>query len=225
MRMMLWLTVLTIACCLFGYGNSRAAQPGSPFVGVQGTNSGDPGPWGPDAVWPQGRSYPTTKCPAGSNEAVCVETLMRNSGASAQAIAFARALGFHGYLILFQDYGRVDRGAVLYPFLANDNEQPVLLNGIPAIISVQRETLKVNLRSNPQLAALVSGNRFAGLSDVPPTFIGEEAMPGGGQRFVYRARVSTCSACQPLARPELAFDFAPHGQLVAVLIVAAGIGR
>jgi hypothetical protein len=52
----------------------------------------------------------------------CFVDLVRKSGASAQAVAFARATGDTGYLMQFFKKGRVDLAYVSYPFRANENE-------------------------------------------------------------------------------------------------------
>ena len=70
----------------------------------------------------------------------CFVDLMRRSGASAQAVAFARATGDTGYLLQFFKTGRVDLAYVIFPFRANENEGWLLVNGDPSIIDVDAQT-------------------------------------------------------------------------------------
>jgi hypothetical protein len=157
--------------------------------------------------------------------APCLEALMRRSGLPAEAIAFASSLKFDGYLSEFVRAGRVDRGTITYPFWANDNDQPVLLNGAPPFIDVGSEVAKLNLAADPRTAAALAKDRRAGLSDRPPEFAGEQPLAGGGQRFLYRFAISTCHGCEPLAQPVVALDFDAAGRYLSERIVQVGTGH
>ena len=104
-------------------------------------------------------------------------------------------MGLNGYLGEFHAYGRVDLGVVTYPFFANDNQAPVLLNGTPPILDVGKIAQKIDLTADPALRGLLVSHRGLALSDDPPTFISEHARPEGGQSFLFQIELSQCHAC------------------------------
>jgi len=142
----------------------------------------------------------------------CLEAAMRRSGAAPQAMAFARALKFEGYLSEFKHVGRVEMGTETYPFLVNDNDSPVLLNGDPPYIDVWKDARKVDLRRNPTYASIMQQNPNASYADDPPRFVGSRSTNSGGQVFIYTFEIKTCHACNELGVAQVAFVFDAHGR-------------
>ncbi len=147
-----------------------------------------------------------------ANWAACLEAAMRRSGATPQAMAYARRLKFEGYLSEFKHVGRVDMGTETYPFLANDNDSPVLLNGDPRYIDVWKDARKVDLRRNPTYASIKQQNPTASYADDPPRFVGTQATNSGGQIFIYAFEIKTCHACNDLGVAQVAFEFDAQGR-------------
>ena len=180
----------------------------------------DPAPqskrWGAASVWQT--NFTADACPRGTTGGACLSRAMAREHASPHAIAFARETGFNGYLTAFHAYGVVDIGTVTYPFFANDNEAPVLLNGTPPIVDVWKIAQKVDLRANPALRALLAHARGLALSDAPPKFLSEHTRPDGGQSFLFQIELSQCHACAPAARPVLAYDFDKEGRFLGAKV-------
>lgn len=150
----------------------------------------------------------------------CFVDLMRRLGASAQAVAFARATGDIGYLMQFFKKGRVDLAYVSYPFRANENEGWLLVNGDPSIIDVDAKTnlLERQLEKNPTYLDLKEKfpkiMLFGGDRSItrPPEMIG---LPTKGQRFIIQYRLlNGCHACERVGRARFAFDFDVNGKFV-----------
>ena len=150
----------------------------------------------------------------------CFVDFMGRSGASAQAVAFARATGGTGYLMQFFKKGRVDLAYLSYPFRANENEGWLLVNGDPSIIDVDAQTnqLERQLEENPTYLVLKEKfpriMLFGGDRTItrPPEMIG---LPTKGQRFIFQYRLlNGCHACERVGRARFAFDFDVNGKFV-----------
>src|SRR5271170_2469669 len=79
------------------------------------------------------------KCDAESaNVGECFLREMKSAGASAEAVAFTKALAGNGigYLSAFRDTGRVSIAFAEYVFRANEMEGVFLVNGDPPLIDV-----------------------------------------------------------------------------------------
>ncbi len=180
------------------------------------------GTWGPQAVWHHGILADNCgRTPLGP----CMAAAMRATGASPQAMAFAAAFGFQAYLDRFQRFGPVDLGEVTYALRANDLNEPVLLNGDPPIIDVADTAQRIDLRARAGLAGLLAANPLLRVLAVEPRFLGEERLPAGGQRFLFRDEMSWCHACRVVARPVFAYDFAPDGRYLGGTVIRSGIPR
>ena len=150
----------------------------------------------------------------------CFVDFMERSGASAHAVAFARATGDTGFLTEFFKMGRVDLAYVIYPFRANENEGWLLVNGDPAMIDV--DTLsnlpERQLEENPTYLGLKEKfpkiMLFGGDRTMtrPPEMIG---LPSKGQRFIVEYRLlNGCHACERVGRVKFAFDFDADGKFL-----------
>jgi|GEM_PF-6190643 len=149
--------------------------------------------------------------PCQGKGAPCVEALMRQAGAPAEAIAFARALNFDGYLSELKRAGKIDIGTITYPFRANTNDEPVLLNGDPPLVDVWKEVGTVNMTRNTAYVAIERQypNNYPGV----PVFDSMRFTKGGGQVFVYFWELrSPCRACDVVAVVRDAFEFDAGGR-------------
>jgi hypothetical protein len=130
------------------------------------------------------------------------------AGASPEAVAFAAHLaspeppegageGLPGILVDFRETGTVDVGTVVFPDLANSNEQMFFLNGDPPVLhpyavlgAAQPDDAASQALLRPHTQAMMRG----------PAGIGaHRVLPDGMQRFVVRDDlVDGCRACEPL---------------------------
>jgi hypothetical protein len=168
---------------------------------------------GPEAVW-----FPTREVllriarECAGNGPGCLPTVMRQSGASAQAIDFATALRGEGYLTSFQRFGRVDLAIIAYPFQANDNEVPTLVNGRPPLVDVLRIAAGLALTGDTYFDSIAKAHPNAGWQGDVPRFKEMRPLPPGGQRFIFSFLLQDgCHACEALARTWLAMDFDASG--------------
>jgi hypothetical protein len=130
------------------------------------------------AVWSQDADLSACQGLPEGQSGPCLEAAMRKSGASAEAIAFAKTLNFDGYLSELNHAGRVDVGTVTYPFRANTNDEAVLLNGIPPLIQVGNEVGTVDMSRNATYAAIAK--RFRDNYPHVPVFDSMRFAKGGG---------------------------------------------
>jgi hypothetical protein len=174
--------------------------------------------YGPQAVWnpPQEAMTQIQDCymMAGGDEAACVIAIMQEEGAAPAAIELIRTLNGLAFLIEFEEMGTVDKGLLLYPGRANDNWQPVLLNGIPSILIVPHE-VDVDIRQDPNYPALVAEYPELTMWSGDNRFAGEEPRPEGGQRFIFSFNlVDGCHACDVAGTAQVAFDFDASGRFL-----------
>ncbi len=150
----------------------------------------------------------------------CFVDLMRRPGASAQAVAFARATGDTSYLVQVFKKGRVDLAYVSYPFRANENEGWLLVNGDPSVIDVDAKTnlLERQLARNstylelkekfPKIMLFGGDRTITSPSDMI-------SLPTKGQQFIFQYRLlNGCHACERVGRAKFAFDFDVNGKFV-----------
>lgn len=139
-------------------------------------------------------------------------------GASDAAVAFAARLAaplppdgdgydLPGVLTAFTETGEVDVGTVVFPDLANSNEQMLFLNGEPAIlhpydvvggVAPDDPTSRAMRTRHPELFAM--GQAVIGA---------HRRLPDGTQRFViWDVLVDGCRACEVLGLAVAEVDFA-----------------
>src|SRR5579864_2323416 len=149
--------------------------------------------------------------------------------ASSDAVAFTQTMASQksarlGYLAGLREYGVVDLGYVAYPEDGKIRQGWALLNGIPAVISLddlsvlpksamEKDSQYVALRqSHPQMQLAVNDNQRK--TDASPQI---EPLPGEGERFVVPYSLQeSCAGCAPLAQAIFGFDFSDAGKFVGI---------
>jgi predicted secreted protein len=180
---------------------------------------------GPGAVWNAAPSFPgrvQEKCGSLSIPKLgeCFSRVMKESGASSEAVAFARRMENDAWLRAFRDTGQVDIAYVTYPFRANENQGVLLVNGNPDLIDVDDFVLpmKEELAKDSVYAGLLK--RFPEISFWPGDRYSTELpvallLSGGGQRmYVGYVLRNGCHACEEIGSAVFAFDFAKNGKLM-----------
>jgi predicted secreted protein len=193
---------------------------------LQGTEMLKPSPAiGPVAQWsPAANAMEKIRADctplAGAAFEACFIDGMQKSGASVEAVAFAKSIGNMGYMQAFRPFGPVDIALVVYPFRANENQGFLLINGNPPQIDVDDldllspEDLKKDpgyhrLKRKYPAVTLWHGDR----SDTEYPL--EERTPEGGQRFIVRYRLlNGCHACELAGMVRYAFTFDRTGQFL-----------
>jgi hypothetical protein len=138
----------------------------------------------------------------------CVRKVMERHGASAAAFDFYRRTGW--FLSELKDgRGPVMLATVVNPWRANENEQPALLGGNPAVVFP--EEVDVRLENFGGFKALKARFPKVMFWKAGPTFE-SKARTAAGERFVFRYRLlDGCHACPTRGWARIAFDFAPDG--------------
>jgi hypothetical protein len=187
-----------------GGGDARAGQ----------SHPGLPSGFGPDAVWNPDTSAVRALHQCSPPTMTCVQGVMEQAGASEDAIAFYHLTGW--FLGDIQDTGVVQLGTVVNPWRANENSQPALLGGTPAVVMPEIEIETANLagsvQRDPNYQAVAAAHPDAMFWGHGPRFEGIDTSPQDGPRFVFVYPVlDGCHACAVLAGVRLGFDFAPDG--------------
>lgn len=155
----------------------------------------------------------------------CFLNLMKELGASAEAIRFTRLTDTTGYVRYFVNAGTIGVAYVFYPFRANENFGVTLVNGKPGMIDVDdfRWVDLTVLKKDPTYlkildsfpdAAVWPGDRFH--FDRPKC----EALPNGGQRFIVQYLLKNgCHACENVGSVDFAFDFDRQGNFIGTRLV------
>jgi 2-keto-3-deoxy-L-rhamnonate aldolase RhmA len=84
----------------------------------------------------------------------CVVAYMKQSDATAPAIAATAEFEGQRYLAAFEEMGRVDLGKVVYPGRSDAKEAPVLLNGTPSLVTTELASLDISGVPNRVLSGL-----------------------------------------------------------------------
>ena len=187
-----------------GSGRHSAAQSAGGSISVS---------FGPSEIFmpPDGFNRSVTDC--GPVTVTCVAQAMQESGASAEAIAFYRLTGW--MLTDLAGGSPVQRATIFMPWRANENSQPALLGGTPAVVLPEDEVRTITTeswRSDPMFASLIASYPNVMFWGSGPVFEAVDASPSGGQRFIFDYRMlDGCHACATVAFARIAFDFAPDG--------------
>jgi hypothetical protein len=197
---------------VLGIGGGHAG--GGPMAGSQSGPSLISIAFGPQEIWQPSREANIALHTCSGQTVSCVQPVMEQDGATPDAIAFFRLTGW--FLTDIQDTGVVQLGTVLNPWRANENYQPALLGGTPAVVLLEREIALTNMAGtverNPDFMALAAENPRALFWGSGPAFEGMDTSPEGGPRFIFDYHVlDGCHACAILADARIAFDFAPDG--------------
>jgi hypothetical protein len=168
---------------------------------------------GPESVWsPPQDVFLRLGEECGGRDAGCLPALMQRSGASAQAVAFAVALHGQGYLGSLQELGRVDLASVVYPFRANDNEIPTLVNGRPSFVDVMSVAAALKLSEDAHFNSIARIHPNVGWQGDVPRFRKVILLSHGGQRFIFSILLRDgCHACTILGTAWFAMDVDGYG--------------
>lgn len=133
-------------------------------------------------------------------------------GVPAGGVAFARSLAedpavaMPGLATGFVDLGQVDVAEVVFPFLANTNQQVLMVNARDGVVMPNAMTLPsapdspMTLSINAEYPAATSSLRYS--------VTGYRAMSGDRQRFVMTSPITDgCRACTPVAEEIYWFEF------------------
>lgn len=188
---------------------------------------------GPNALWGPGMSIMQSiqqDCAvAGTQFGECFVNGMQKSGASPQAVAFARMTDNTGYMRDFRQTGRVSVAYVYFPFRANDNQGAYLVNGTPSMVDIDNQTLLAQneLAKDPTYAELAK--KYPQITIFPGDRNGTNYLVAEssryGQRFIvpYNLR-NQCHACEQLGVAKFAFNFDPGGKFLGTNLFSITAG-
>lgn len=155
----------------------------------------------------------------------CFYSMMRQSGATPEALAFTRQTGNLGYLRDILDLGPVAVAFVHFPFRANENQGAFIVNGSPPMIDIDQQSLLAidELQRNLTYSMLVE--RMPQISIWPgdrdgTSFVSTKRLPMGGVRITipYTLR-NGCRACDQLGSAIFAFDFERSGRYLGTRLM------
>jgi hypothetical protein len=214
MRRALLFAVLPLLLCIGGKDLNAQAPIDSGVIGRKAV-------WAPT----KGAQKRIAQCNPASVE--CLTSVMRQSGASSQAVQFATLLnreGDEGYMTSFRRMGRVDLVAVIHPFRANTNFAYWLVNGTPPVLETtltgenQENTdevdqrKRIDIKTDPLYSSVVKRFPELDLETGRNTFENMRRLPEGGQEFVFSfPLVNGCRACEIGGYAHVGFDFDPAG--------------
>ena len=190
------------------------------------------------AIWSRPHAANTSRCEGSDNNAhrqlACVAGEMASRGASAEAVAFTRRLaaltGQVGYLSKLRSYGQLALATVEWPFMENTNahsdSDDYIVNGTPRIVAGS-----TGCADND--SSLIGSAAYRRLRRVHPDvttwegteFVGESALPGGGERFVFSCPLGGYHAEAGRWNAIFALDFDVAGTFVGHKLLRISEGR
>lgn len=171
----------------------------------------------PQVVW--GRMQEECQ---GPNSVECVASIMKQAGASSQAISFARMLKGDGYMDSFREMGRVDLATAFFPFRANTNGGTYLVNGSPSLIAVEDLDSwgKIDIRNDPLYAGIARKFPEVMLWGGEPGYESMQRLPTGGQRFIFSyVLLNGCHACDVAGYAHVSFNFDTTGRFIGTKLL------
>ena len=181
--------------------------------------------YGPESVWsPDSESQMKILQCISMGKKNCLLDIMKTSGASPAAINVADILDGEGYLSSFEEKGAVDLAIITYPYRANDNFQPVLINGKPQLIFVE-EFGEIDITNDVLYPSLIG--RYPQMMKWPgdSRYVGIEN-PHTGKISYYFAYnlVNGCHACEIVGTVLVAFDFKKNAKFIGTRLVGLSEG-
>ncbi len=208
---MKWLGTLVVGILIGALGFALFRSPSSPST-----------TFGRDAVWVYGdEGDRLIDCGnvGEEGETRCALHVMEEAGASDAARSFFKQT--HWFLAGFRESGIVDVGSVVTPWRANANDDYLLLNGSPSVVSVEREAPPVALlgqdRAYEPLREAVNAKDDVPADDDLVLWETDEAFEGvrrsdGKIGFVFQWSLKDgCHACDTGYRARVALEFAGDG--------------
>lgn len=210
--------VLVLLVCATARGQNVQPEPGTPRFDSS-------------AVWyapAHFRKELDSRCDTLSGNAFqnCFLELMKEMGATSEAIRFTELTDTTGYMRRLVRAGSVDIAYVCYPFRANENFGVTLVNGRPGMIDVddfqyvdltllKKDSTYLDIVNEFPDAAVWPGDRY--LFNQPAC----EPLPGGGQRFAVEYMLKNgCHSCANLAAVKFAFDFDRTGNFIGTRLIS-----
>jgi hypothetical protein len=184
-------------------------------------------PIGPQAVWklPDQLLGRFQKC---GDQRECLMAVMRQGGASSQAMAFTMMMKDNCFLSEFKKMGKVDLAFVAYPGRANTNGAYFMVNGTPPMISTEEvnENSKnenkfyININKDPLYSSL--STRYRNLGLWPPALFKQlQTLPNGGQRFIFAYYlIDGPHAGEKVGSALVAFDFDGNGRFLQTRLLS-----
>jgi hypothetical protein len=155
----------------------------------------------------------------------CFYSMMQKSGASPEALAFTRQTGNAGYLRDFQDLGPVGVAFVQFPSRANENQGAFIVNGTPAMIDIDQQSLLAQDELQKNLTFATIAERTPQVAVWPgdrngTSYVVIKRLPLGGVRVTvpYTLR-NGCRACDALGSAVFAFDFERSGRYLGTKLL------
>lgn len=184
------------------------------LAGLMGTASASSSLYSSSSVWKVNDQQAfTALMSCDTTASACVAKKMKQLGASAGALKFSAALKNEGYLAQFQEKGKVDLGAVIYPFRANTNTSYVLLNGQPSLVSTEITKL-VGLEKDSSFKQLKKKYKNLEFWGTNAQFIKlNQTKVGTSYVFNYLLK-DGCRACAAPASAQVEFHFNKQGKFL-----------
>lgn len=162
---------------------------------------------------------------ADQGETRCALDAMDDAGASEDAQTFFKRT--HWFLEGFRESGTVDLGEVVTPWRANSNDDYLLLNGSPAVVSVEREAPPVAVFGqdpayDPLRRAVNQTDDISEEDDLvlweTDEFFEDVERQGRKIRFVFQWSLKdACHACNTGYLARVALEFAPDGTYLSAV--------
>ena len=186
--------------------------------------------FGPAAIWGPGMSIMQAIRDSCSQNnypdfGKCFVEQMQKSGASKEAVQFAKMTGNQGYMRDFSETGKVDIAFAVYPFRANENQLCFLVNGSPNMINIDDYNLMPisELKKNEVYQKII--RRYPNVSIWPGDRSGTKFpvsyhFSNGAQQFIFNYKLQDgCHACKLVGFANLAFNFDNHGKYQGIKVV------
>ena len=159
------------------------------------------------------------------NFGTCFLEQMIKSGASKNAVEFAKMTGNQGYLRDFRSFEKVSAAYSVFPFRANENQVCYLVNSPFEMINIDDYNLMPvkEIRKNKTFQTILK--KFPNVDIWPGNRSGTDypqfnRLPNNGIRLIANYQLQNgCHACEIVGYANFAFDFDSLGKFLGVYIV------
>jgi len=212
-------------------GNSGSASNSQPPDTTQTNTTKKIGPqaaWNPPGgEWTWREIHEKCQRKSGSHDVSCIESMMREMGASVEAIKFTKMMWSREksnsdavYMSEFREMGRVDLAQITAPIWNDpDTTEFILVNGAPEIVQLWDSVKNTDITKDGIYPSLVK--RFPKIEMwIAHEFVGMQQLQQKGQRFVFSfTLLNGCHACELSGKAEIAFDFDSSGKFLGTKLV------
>lgn len=185
------------------------------FISTSISYAASPNPYSSASVWKDdSNKFMSILGTCKPDNTTCISKKMQQWGAKPSAIQFTQAVkdSGTGYLESFVEKGVVDLGSVVY-IRANTNTEDVMLNGSPAIVHTEIDTVP-GIDKDPLYKTALRKYKDLEFWGSAAQFVSNKTTASGSNYIFSYPMLNGCHVCENPYNALVQFNFDKHGKFL-----------